>query len=185
VATSLRVEVTGGAQLAALLRQLERPQVNRAYSAALTEMAMLTARIAATDKIIRGGRTGKGRAKTDAPAHPSKLTSRTGRLRASLAGSGYREGLATAGLPRYIEVGTDVAYAPVHEFGGTVSQSVPAHTRSSAFGRPTQPYRVRAFTRRATYPARPFLGPALEDASKRFETILVHHLERQLDRAGV
>lgn len=183
MATSLRVEVTGAEQVAALLRQLKAPEVRRAYSAALTEMAMLTARIAATDKILRGGRIGKGRKKRDAPAHPTKLTSRTGRLRASLAGRGFRQGLDTSGLPRFIEVGSDVAYAPVHEFGGRVSQSVPTHTRTSAFGRRTQPFRVRAYTRSATYPARPFLGPALTDASRRFEAILVHHLERQLDRA--
>jgi len=184
VASRLKVVLTGGKELDALLERISAPRVNRAYSAALTQMAMLTARIAATEKIIRGGRIGKGRKKTDARPNARRLTSRTGRLRSSLAGKGYREGLDTSRLPKSIEVGTDVAYGPVHEFGGTVSQSVSAHTRTSAFGRKTQPYRVAAFSRRATYPARPFLGPALADASKEFPTILVRHLERQIDRAS-
>lgn len=180
----LTVQLIGVERLQRVLAAMRAPANRRALSGALTEAAMLTARIAATDKIIRGGRIGKGRSKRDAPADPKRLTSRSGRLRASLAGRGYREGLDTSGLPRFIEVGTDVAYGPVHEFGGTVSQSVRAHTRTTAFGRTTRPYQVAAFQRSARYPARPFLGPALEDAAKQFERIFAFHYGREIDRAA-
>lgn len=145
---------------------------------------MLTARIAATEKIIRGGRVGTGKGIRSAPPDPHRLTSRSGRLRASLAGRGYRQGIDASGLPHFIEVGSDVIYAAVHEFGGTVSQNVGDSTRSSAFGRPTKPYRVRGFHRTLRYPARPFLGPALRDASLQFERIFAFHYGRLADEAA-
>lgn len=45
------------------------------------------------------------------------------------------------------QVGTNLPYAAIHEFGGTYT-----FTRSSAFGRPTKP-----FTYQATYKARRYL----------------------------
>lgn len=49
------------------------------------------------------------------------------------------------------KVGTNVKYAPVHEFGGTFT--IPAHVRAGA--------QVKTHT--ATYPARPFLRPSYEN----------------------
>lgn len=179
----LTVKLTGTERLRRVLTAMRSPANRRVLAAALTESAMLTARIAATEKIIRGGRRGRGRSKSDAPADPRRLTSRSGRLRASLAGRGYRQGIDTSGIPRFIEVGTDVAYGAVHEFGGTVSQTVGRHTRSSAFGRATKPYQVGPYRRTARYPARPFLAPALADAARQFERIFVFHYERAIGAA--
>lgn len=179
----LTVKLTGTEQLQRVLESIRSPRNRRVLAASLTEAAMLTARIAATQKIIRGGRRRSGRGFSDAPADPTRLTSRSGRLRGSLAGRGYRQGIDTTGVPRFIEVGTDVGYGAVHEFGGTVSQTVGRHTRTSAFGRPTKPYQVGPYRRTARYPARPFLAPALTDAAKQFERIFVFHYRRAIEGA--
>jgi phage gpG-like protein len=191
VATSLRVDLTGDEALRQVLERIKPSQNRGAFASALTEMALLTARIAAEEKIIRGGRfrgpagpRGGRAALTNRAAHPTRLTSRSGRLRASLAGRGYRAGIDDSALPREIAVGTEVNYAPVHEFGGTFTQTIPRHVRTRAFGQETKPYVVREHSRTATYRPRPFLGPGLADAAPRFPAILVKHLERVRDGAS-
>ena len=190
MALSVRIDFTGDERFRRVLEQI-RPSAQRGIIAeALTESAMLVARIAATEKIKRGGRFrgprgprgGRG-ALGNAPADPVRLTSRSGRLRGSLAGRGYREGLDRTGLPREIAVGSEVNYAPVHEFGGQFVVNVPRHVRTSAFGRETRPYVVREHTRNVTMPARPFLGPALDDASRQFEDVFVRVWDRAAARA--
>ena len=86
--------------------------------------------------ILRGGQ---------GPPHPSKLTSRTGTLRRSL---GPAFGLDKSGLPRFIEGGSSLVYAPVHELG---------------LGR---------------FPRRPFLAPAVDAVTPQLEQIMVKHWER-------
>ena len=54
-------------------------------------------------------------------------------------------------------------YAGVHEFGYSGTVTVPAHTRSGAFGKPTKPYTVGPYSRRMNIPARPFVKPTLRD----------------------
>ena len=61
---------------------------------------------------------------------------------------GASTGLDVSGLPRFIEGGTALIYGRVHEFGS------------------------------GTHPPRPFLEPALADASKEFESIFVKHWKR-------
>ena len=93
-----------------LNRRLQKmnPGVNTVIvSKALKESMLRILRNAAGDQIIRGG---KGR------PHPSRLTSRTGRLRRSL---GPSVGLDESGLPFRIEGGSHLVYAAVHEAGGT------------------------------------------------------------------
>ena len=185
MAVSVRVDFIGGDRLRRALERIRPSSQRTILSQALTESAMLVARIAATDKIIRGGRFrgapgprgGRG-ALTSAPAHPSRLTSRSGRLRGSLAGRGYRAGIDDSRLPREIVVGTDVDYGAVHETGGSFTMVVPRHVRTSAFGRETRPFVVREHTRSVTYPPRPFIGPALADASRQFEDIFVRAWDR-------
>ena len=126
----------------ALQRGLDRlnPETNRRImEPALTESMLLTLRIAARDKIFSGG---------GGPPKPKILTSRTGRLRGSLAGS---RSLDKSGLSRnFIEGGSDVVYAAVHEFGSS------------------------------RMPKRPYLAPALADAEAKFPDIIIKHWEKQL-----
>ena len=108
--------------------------------------------IAAKEMIIQGSRFrgsagprgGKGKL-MDASVHPTMLTSRHGG--AGIVGS-IR--VNKSPLPRAIEIGSDKAYAPLHELG---------------LGR---------------YPKRAFLAPALEKASKEFSRIFAKELGREL-----
>lgn len=91
------------------------------------------------------------------------LNVRTGRLRRSInlqmAGQGT---LQVAGT-----VGTNVEYAPPHEFGftGKVSVKESLRTQVMAFGRAIAPVSVtvRAHTRQVTLPERSFLRSSLQD----------------------
>jgi phage gpG-like protein len=63
-----------------------------------------------------------------------------------------------------LEIGTNIEYAKLHQFGSTGSVSIPAHTRiiSQAFGKPIKGGKkavaVKAHTKKQNVPARPFLG---------------------------
>jgi phage gpG-like protein len=130
---------------------------------ALDKCAELTQEIAATKKIIRGG---KG------PPHPHKLTSRTGTLRRSIA-------VSRRHLPWAIDIGTDLVYGAVHEEGGTVnvgsySRAIGSSTRSGGASMAL----VRSHTR--TYPKRAYLVPALEEAANHFDDIFAREIEKEL-----
>lgn len=191
MALSVRIDFLGDAAFRRMLEAI-RPSSHRAVlSEALTESAMLVARIAALEKIRRGGRFRGPRgprgglgALSDAAAHPTMLTSRSGRLRGSLAGRGFRAGIDDSRLPREIAVGSDVSYAAVHEFGGSFSQTVARHVRTSAFGRETRPFVVREHTRSVSFRPRPFLKPALDDASRQFEDVFVRAWDRAAARGA-
>ena len=77
----------------------------------------------------------------------------TGRLRNSIPASS-RSG------EDYVELGTNVEYAPIHQFGKTGTMPVPAHKRriTQAFGKPIAPKTidVKAHTRKVNIKARPF-----------------------------
>ncbi len=155
--TSLRVVIDNVA-LKRFTSKLDPKLSKRALSSALTEIALKVAKNAAEEQIIRGGRTlearrggRRGSKMFDSPVDPKRITSRSGRLRASIAGQGFRRGIDDRKLPNEISVGSDVVYAPVHEFGNR-------------------------FTR-----ARPFLGPALEAIVPQMDDILAKHWERVLE----
>lgn len=76
------------------------------------------------------------------------LERRTNNLSGSIHRQVEEEGDAIIG-----RVGTNVKYAPVHEYGGTFQ--IPTHSRAG--------HLVTAHT--ATYKARPFLGPAYRDSA--------------------
>ena len=56
-----------------------------------------------------------------------------------------------------------MSYAGVHEFGYSGTVTVPAHTRTQAFGRPTKPFTVGPYSRRMNIRPRPFVKPTLND----------------------
>jgi hypothetical protein len=102
---------------------------------------------------------------------------RTGTLRRSInmsqpieAGSGF-DG----------KVGTNLVYGPMEEFGFAGTQKVRSFTRSGAFGRPTKPYTVSAFTRQVNRPEHPYLRPALARAT---DAIRAHHEKAVEDTAA-
>jgi phage gpG-like protein len=166
------------AQLRKLTNRIDPSRGGKAWVVpALTEAAELTQSIITTKKIRRGGRFrgpagprgGRG-AIQSAPAHPTMLTSRSGRLRGSIA-------VNRGPLPRAIEVGTDVVYAAIHEKGGSIHISDRMRRVLHAKG-----IHPRASTTRITMPARPYFEPGLDEASLSFEKIFVRRFERTVKR---
>lgn len=91
--------------LARLQRKLDAmsPRQNKRWvSRALLRGALLVQKVAAEEKILRGG---------SGPPVPHILTSRTGTLRRSIR-------VDRGGLPEAISIGTDLIYGLVHELGG-------------------------------------------------------------------
>jgi len=148
------VSVTGIPELRRQLAKLQAPQIHSATREFLLKAGFLVLREAAENQIIRGGRFrgpagprgGKGKLR-NTPPHPSRLTSRSGELRRSLSQS---RGLSRAGLPRYVDVGSDLVYARVHELG------------------------LR------NYPKRAFLVPAVEKVAPQFEALLAAEVAKVL-----
>lgn len=95
------VQVIGDKQLRRKLKALSPRENRRVLREALLRVAFETQTNAARKQILPGG---KG------PPHPTRLTSRTGSLRRSIA-------VSRRGLPREIEVGTHLIYGAVHELG--------------------------------------------------------------------
>jgi phage gpG-like protein len=98
-----------------------------------------------------------GEAKRNVRGGGSRLNVRTGRLSRSLTAVRIGRGR--------VAVGTNVIYAPVHEFGATITAKNAPYLRFQYPRRSGQWHSVRS----VTIPARPFLGPAL--ASKRDEAV--------------
>lgn len=86
-----------------------------------------------------------------------------------------------------LQVGTNVVYAAVHQFGsGAEPAKIPAHERlvKQAFGKQLRyPVwaRVKGFSRQQNIPARPFLGVSADDREQILE-ILQDHIEMALTR---
>ena len=95
--------------------------------------------------------------------HPEHLEGRTGRLRQSIQ-SATNEVALTA------QVGTNVIYAPVHEFGATIRPK----------GHPFLRFRGKSgewvFMREVTIPPRPYLGPAAEAKGQEAADAIVNAL---------
>ena len=123
----------------------------------------------------------KGRGSADFATHPSKLTVRTGRLIRSLTPqggaftlTGQREQIRTVQVSGETVVGvfgTRVPYAAIHEYGGTVQQ--PAYTHRNLFGRGIV---AQMPARSVTVGARPFLEPALKQATPRIVGIFAKRI---------
>lgn len=139
------------ARVKRVLGSLRAPQQAKAVSRFLLKAGFAVLKDAAENQIIRGGRVRVGKSLTSTRPHPTRLTSRTGELRRSLSAN---RGLERAGLPRYIDVGSDLVYARVHELG---------------LGR---------------YPVRAFLAPAVAAVSPQFEGMLEAELQKAVTEAA-
>ena len=94
------------------------------------------------------GNGGKGSPVGQPPAN------RTGTLRRS-----WTVGkVTTSGTKVSTKIGSNVKYAAIHEFGGMIT--VPAHTRTTCFGRKTKPYTMPA--KWFDMPKRPYIEPAIQ-----------------------
>jgi hypothetical protein len=172
MAVSLSISVQGLDELHERLNRVN-PKTNPAWvRRSLLKAGELTQIISSRQMIIqssrfrgpKGPRGGKGRMMS-AGVHPSKLTSRHGG--AGLVGS-IR--VNQTPLPWAIEVGTDKAYAHVHEEGGTFSvgsysRTIASSTRSGGASMAL----VKSHSR--TYPKRAFMAPGVEKAAKSFDRI--------------
>ena len=103
MADLIRAQLIGSKELQRRLKKMNPEQNRKIMRPALTESGLLVARNAATKQIVRQG-TG--------PVRKDKLTSRTGRLRGSLASN---RAIDLDGQLRFIDVGTDVFYGAIHE----------------------------------------------------------------------
>lgn len=115
MAVRVVAEVEGMKPLLAMLKKLSPEKSSEILVRSLLECAHLVAENAKREQIIRGGRFNVpgprgGKNLQDRPPHPSKLTSRSGRLRDSISPRWHRK-------PWSIDVGTDVVYGRVHEEG--------------------------------------------------------------------
>jgi len=131
MAEVFKVSLVGSKQLQRELDRMNPEQNRRITTPALLESMLLTLRVAAREKIFPGG---KGAPRND------MVTSRSGRLRGSLRGNfaiDLNERL------RFVDGGSDVVYAGVHEYGST----------------------------KRNIKARPFLAPALRDTRPKFDEI--------------
>lgn len=125
--------------------------------------------------------------------HPTKLTSRTGRLRTSIKATQT----VKSGDDYVFKFGTNVEYAAIHEFGGSTRRgarselfSRPRYTRGSRRGAFKRIGSSRNYSRGLTFsgstsqiPARPYLRPALEDVATRqnFLNIFVSNINKALE----
>ena len=113
MAASVTVKVTGVAELVHALEKIT-PAKNPAWlHIALKKAALQVANLAKFEFILPGGRFFKPGAKQFAKPviNPKRLTSRSGRLRDSIA-------VDLSASPKSVDVGTSVLYGAVHELGG-------------------------------------------------------------------
>lgn len=102
MATRISVKIEGTAELRRRLAKMNPQQNAEIFIKSAREAATRIAANARNVQIRRGG----------GAVHPTQLTSRTFRLRDSIAPD-FR------GLPRFAEVGTNVFYGAIHEFHPT------------------------------------------------------------------
>jgi len=161
MAVAISAKIEGIRAMQARLRQINPQQNTRIIARSLRRAAGAIAENAKDIQIVGGGQSSKG-------LKPLKhrLTARTGRLRGDI-------GIDTKLLPFAVEVGVQkLVYGAVHEFGGRFS--INSYKRRTPSGGTT---RVRAHTR--TYPARPFMQPALEAIRPKFAGIVREEWKRE------
>jgi phage gpG-like protein len=157
MAVALSVDVKGIKELERIFARVKPSTNPRWVTRALISAALLVQKVAAEEKIRRGG-TG--------PPVAGILTSRTGTLRRSIA-------VDRTDVPRSVSVGTHLVYGEVHELGWSGTQNVKAYTRRDGA-------RVKAHSRKMDFPPRPFLKPALEDSVNRITDFFEKELDREL-----
>jgi len=138
-----------------LVKKLKRlgrdmPEINRGILGDLADAVVTRA----DSKYLSGGRP--------------NLRRPTGHLAQSLT---YRVG------KDFAEVGTNLVYAAIHEFGGTIKPKNGQYLKFEINGK-------TIFAKQVTIPARPYLKPALNDifASGKAQLIADRELQRQIDK---
>jgi len=131
MATAITVKVTGTKELRRRLAKMNPQQNEEIFIRSARQAATLIAADARRVQI----RSGRG------AVHPSRLTHRSHWLRDHIAPD-FR------GFPRFAEVGTDVFYGAIHEFG------------------------------LGHFPARPFMAPALEAIRPKIPSIVVRNWKK-------
>ena len=151
VSVAVRLDIPPGLERA--LGAFQPPRLDSIFSRSLNRVA-LDIQTIATTRHLRGPR-------------PVKVDVVTGALRRSVR-------VDRGHLPRFVEVGSDLVYAPVHEFGATI--------RARGGGFLTFKLRDGSFrrVRSVTIPARPWLQPAIKDASPKFERILFQEVTKEV-----
>lgn len=168
--TAIRTTVIGADAFVGAMKRGDPERNPEIFSRSLRRITLLTQKIAAQEKMKRGGQ--------GAPL-PNKLTSRTGTGRRSISTD-------FGALPRAASVGSSLNYMRVHEEGGTFVASlarVGAHTRTVVFGRTVSPFTVPAYTRSGysfKMPRRAWLEPAVDDVLPRAPDIAAEEWERAI-----
>jgi phage gpG-like protein len=177
MAVNLTVSIEGEAAIRSWLDRLDPVSNSRIMRNGLIVAANLISTDAKTRQFVAGGR-GKSKA---LKALSNRLTSRTGTLRRSIR-------VNRSGVPAYIDIGTDLKYGAVHEFGGEIdkpSRVIRSHTRRVAFGKKRKPFTVPAHFRMghsANYPKRPFMKPALDAIAPSLPTIFLAEWAKEAAR---
>jgi hypothetical protein len=89
----------------------------------------------------------------------------------------------------FVDIGSDVIYMKNHETGGTFlvpTHNVRSYKRKNSLARKgRRRVVVRAHTRNAhniTFPARPFLAPAVDAVNNELENLFVLEWKREIDK---
>lgn len=160
---AFRVKVTGAKDVRDLLARMNPAQNRRITSAALLIGGQAVKTEAAQRQLIVGRRT--------AAPDRTRVTVRSSRLQKSIR-------VNRAGMPKHVDIGSDVAYARQHETGGVVS--IPAHNRKHP--RSGRVHRVRAHT--ARYPQRSYLTPALEEVAPKMPRVFLKSWVNEMQKRG-
>ena len=162
-----------------VLRSMGQPGLNHALTKALIACAILVSNEITERQIIRGGRVNVGGPRggkhlVNTKPHATKLTSRSGAggLRESL-GTSY--GIDKSHVPRFIDVGTDIVYGAIHEYGGTIR--VTPRMRNALH---YEGIHLRKSTHTITIPPRPFLKPGFEAVEPRFPDVFVKYWKQEI-----
>lgn len=156
-------------QLAPRLRRA-RPQIDKAVLGGLRAWNLLSLRTSKTEFFLGGS----------GPPHPRKLTSRSGKLKASIRPIEPKKkgGVFISGLKAG---GPGVPYAAIHEYGGRTRphKIVPRNARVLSWRSKSG---ARRYARHVNHPgssipARPYLLPAMEKNLKQLEKQLAVAVE--------
>lgn len=142
----IRAFIVGDAEVVARLRELPQ-KIERSLVRTVTRLS-----IELTRRVKEGKLSGQA------------LKRKTGTLSRSINPSVY-QGIGRDSIMG--QVGTNVSYAALHEYGFNGTEQVKEHLRTlkQAFGRPITPRQVviQAHTRKVDYPERSFLRSALSE----------------------
>ncbi len=164
-------------ELQAVLSKMRAPGLNRVLAKGLIASAELVSNEITERQILRGGRRKVkgprgGTKMVSAPANARQVTSRSGTLRLSL-GTSY--GINKSGIPKFIEVGSDLEYAAAHEYGATIRVTDAMRAALHYVG-----IHLRKSTTILNIPPRPFMRPGFEKVEPRFPSLFVKFWRQEI-----